>query len=39
MEIMKNENNDSTIDLSEDITQHIIHLQYLLHAPRENIQQ
>jgi hypothetical protein len=30
---------DSTIDLNEDITQHVHHMQSLLHAPRENIRQ
>jgi hypothetical protein len=36
VEIIKHDTNDTTIDLSEDITQHVVHLQSLLRAPCEN---
>jgi hypothetical protein len=39
VDIMDNNSSEPTIDLSEDITQHVLHLQSLLRAPRENIRQ
>jgi hypothetical protein len=39
VEIVKHDTNDTTIDLSKDITQHVVHLQSLLRAPRENNRQ
>jgi hypothetical protein len=39
VEIMNHATNDTTIDLSEDITKHVSHLQSLLRAPCENIRQ
>jgi hypothetical protein len=39
VEFMKHDTNDTAIDLSEDITKHVAHLQSLLRAPHENIRQ
>jgi hypothetical protein len=39
VEGVRNDSKESSIDLSEDITQHVLHLQSVLRAPHENLWQ